>query len=76
MTCDCDRASHREASLGHVKLRKMVAEEFESNASFGECESLRDQPLKFDRADFRSNPFRLRTPLRFVVVELAVNALR
>jgi hypothetical protein len=27
-------------------------------------EALRDQPLKFDRADFRANPFRLRTPLR------------
>jgi hypothetical protein len=53
----------------------MVAEEFEGVASFSECEPLRDQPLKFDRADFRANLFRLRTPLRgFAVVELAVNA--
>lgn len=61
--------------LGRVELCEMVAEEFEGVASFSECEPLRDQPLKFDRADFRANLFRLRTPLRgFAVVELAVNA--
>jgi hypothetical protein len=55
----------------------MVTEEVDGVASFGECEPLRDQPLKFDRVDFGANLFRLRTPLRgFVVVELAVNAPR
>jgi len=55
----------------------MVAEEFEGVASFGEREPLRDQPLEFDRADFRAILFCLRTPPRsFVVVEFAVNALR
>jgi hypothetical protein len=53
LTCDCERVSHRGTSLGRVKLRKMVAEEFEGNASFSDCEPLRDEPLKFDRADFR-----------------------
>jgi hypothetical protein len=52
-TCDCERASHRGTGLGRVKLRKLVAEEFEGKASFSDCEPLRDQPLKFDRADFR-----------------------
>jgi hypothetical protein len=38
---------------------------------------LRDQPLQFDRADFRAVLFGLRAPLRsFIVVEFAVDTLR
>jgi hypothetical protein len=55
----------------------MVAKKFEGVASFGEREPLRNQPLKFDRADFRAVLFGLLTALRdFVVVEFAVDAQR
>ena len=55
----------------------MVAEEFEGVATLDERQPLRDQPLQFDRADFRAVLFRLRAPLRsFIVVEISANTLR
>ena len=55
----------------------MVAEEFEGVTAFDQCQPLRDQPLQFDRADFRTVLFRLRSTLRgLVVVEVSADTLR
>lgn len=41
--------------LGRIELCEMVAKGLKGVASFGEREPLRDQPLKFDRADSESS---------------------
>ena len=55
----------------------MVAEEFEGVAALDQRQPQRDQPLEFDRANFRAVLFRLRTALRgFIVIQFATDAFR
>ena len=73
---DPERRSPARAGVVLEVIGSLVAEELHAVAALDECEALGNEPLQFDRADFRAVLFLLAALLRdLVVVELALHAV-
>ena len=63
--------------FGRIKIREMVAEEFEGVAALRQRQPLGDQSLQLDRTNFRAILLGMGTTLRgFIVVEIAADSIR